>query len=356
MGTPKNILIVGGGLAGTFMAFESLFAGHQVTLLDQPQENSPSRVAAGLYNIVTGRIASKTWQAEVFLEALEGFFARPEIEPLRRFLHPLPLYRPYKSISERNEWYIKSHAPEFAPLIRHQGSPVDSEKYHNDLGGMEILPCGWLDTIGFLEASKATLALQSNFKFYELGFDSNLLDPVKLTYPFPGGREQFDEVVFCEGPMLKNNPWFGNIDLRPLKGQVIEIEAPDLPEDRIFLRKVFFVPLGEGRFVVGSTYEKNFSTPNPTSEGIRSLLEYVDAAIKVPHRFLEARAGIRPTTPNRRPIVGRHPEFPGLLVFNGMGAKGVLQGPWCANHFRRWLDGQHDTLLSDIALSRFQEI
>ena len=37
--------------------------------------------------------------------------------------------------------------------------------------------------------------------------------------------------------------------------------------------------------------------------------------------------GIRPTVADRRPVMGRHPEYNRLFVFNGLGTKGYMLAP-----------------------------
>jgi glycine/D-amino acid oxidase-like deaminating enzyme len=53
--------------------------------------------------------------------------------------------------------------------------------------------------------------------------------------------------------------------------------------------------------------------------------------------------------------MGRHPEFPSLVVFNGLGTKGVLQSPYHARLLRNWLDGQLDELPLELSSNRFLE-
>jgi len=36
--------------------------------------------------------------------------------------------------------------------------------------------------------------------------------------------------------------------------------------------------------------------------------------------------GFRPTVKDRRPILGQHPEFKNLYVFNCLGSRGILNG------------------------------
>lgn len=352
MEAAKQILIVGGGLAGCFMAGESLLAGHAVTLLDEHQSNSPSRVAAGLYNTITGRVAAKTWMAEPFLKALNAFFEKPLFQSLKSHLHPMPIYRPYKTIGESNEWYLKASAAGYGDIVQHRIQPRNSAVIFNDLGGLDILPCGWVDTAGLVDGMKALLSQETHFQWLNEKLDYKGIHPKTLFVDQLGQR--FDEIIFAEGPRIKENPWFGHLSFNPLKGQVLEISVPALPEDRVFVRKVYIVPRGGGKFVVGSTYEADFRDLNPTIEGVNTLKKYIGNIIRVPFDVLEARAGLRLSTHDRKPVCGRHPDHPGLVVFNGLGSKGVLQAPWTANHLRQWLDGKIPTLLKDMSVERFR--
>jgi len=345
-------LIVGGGLAGCFLAGESLLAGHQVTLMDDYQPHSPSRVAAGLYNMITGRVASKTWMAEPFLEALNSFFEHPLFQPLQHHLHPIPIYRPYKSIGEANEWYLKSKRPGYLGLVEHRIQPRHPSLLHNELGGLDILPCGWVNASALLQGMKEVMAKQPYFLWLNQVFQHEGLNPKTLYVDQLDCA--FDEIIFAEGPRIRENPWFNHLPYKPLKGQVLEIHAPNLPEDRVFIRKIYLVPRGEGKFVVGSTYESDFEHTGPTKEGIHALKKYIGKIIRIPFDVVDARAGLRLATHDRKPLCGKHPDYPGLTVFNGLGSKGVLQAPWTARHLRRWLDGEIPDLLKPLDTKRFR--
>ena len=45
-------------------------------------------------------------------------------------------------------------------------------------------------------------------------------------------------------------------------------------------------------------------------------------------KIIRQQAGIRPTTLDKQPFIGSHPQYPELVFFNGFGAKGSLQIPW----------------------------
>jgi len=43
--------------------------------------------------------------------------------------------------------------------------------------------------------------------------------------------------------------------------------------------------------------------------------------------IIDQQAGIRPTTMDRRPLMGTHPQNDDLFIFNGLGAKGYMLAP-----------------------------
>ncbi|MEM0997782.1 MAG: FAD-binding oxidoreductase [Bacteroidota bacterium] len=349
----KEVLIIGGGLTGVFLAAESLKAGHSVTLIDQPAPATATRVAAGLYNIITGRKATLTWQAELLLETLADFFALPPFDRLSRYREPYTIYRPFREPAAYNEWTAKALDPAYARHVAFSPQERLPEQLHNPLGGLEILPCGWLDTRGFTAAALELMKTEMGLILHRGQMDYAALQPSTGKANIGGREHVYDEVICAEGVRVKDNPWWGWLDIRPLKGQILEVEIPGLELDFVLLRKAFFLPKGNSFYTVGSTYEKYFKGPGPTAEGIEELSQLIRAAVKLPFRVAEARAGIRPTTPNRRPVWGRHPEHARLYVLNGMGAKGVLQAPWSAKRMRAWLDGKETPIPRETGLERF---
>jgi glycine/D-amino acid oxidase-like deaminating enzyme len=47
---------------------------------------------------------------------------------------------------------------------------------------------------------------------------------------------------------------------------------------------------------------------------------------------MDHKTATRPTTPNREVIATRHQQYKNMFMLNGLGTKGILQGPWWANH------------------------
>lgn len=349
----KSILIIGGGLSGTFMAAESLLAGHEVTLIDEARPDSATQVAAGLFNLITGRKAVLTWRAHELKSALNDFFDRPQFASLKQHLHPASIYRPFKNPGEYNDWCSKSIKEEYEAIVRIVSAPRTPGQIYNEYGGLEILDCGWLETAPFVEEALALMQTELGLTLHRGRFEVDSFDPVAAKANIAGKEFVYDEVVFAEGTALLQNPLWNWLGIRPLKGQILDVEIEDWNPGFVLLRKMFFLPRGNNFYTVGSTYENDFTEAGPTKEGIEEISRGIKAAIKMPFRVVEARAGIRPTTPNQRPVWGRHPKYPKLYLLNGMGAKGVLQAPWSAKTMRKWMDGEETDTPTETGVARF---
>ena len=68
-----DFLLIGQGLAGSALGYRLKKAGKKIKLIDLPSENKSSRVAAGLYNPVTGRKMVKTWNADLLSPEIQPF-------------------------------------------------------------------------------------------------------------------------------------------------------------------------------------------------------------------------------------------------------------------------------------------
>ena len=346
----KKILVVGAGLAGSLFAAEAALAGHKLLVYDVIKPNSASRVAAGLYNIITGRHANLNWEARTLLDALNHFLDNPAFQSLRQHFHSFPIYRPYRLPEDFNEWSALSTSAAFRDLVEHIDHPIHATEINNRMGGLKILPCGWADVPALMKGIHEILQHDFGVEILASEFPYDALDPDTGSLE---GKGKFDAIVFAEGIGVKQNHWFSDIDLRPLKGQILELETDGWEADFVLMRKSFILPISPTKAVSGSTYEHSYHDDLPNEEGREELLSQVKAALNIPVRVVGMRAGLRPTTPNRRPILGNHPNFPKLHILNGLGTKGLLQAPWCAATLRAWMDKETESLPESVDVARF---
>lgn len=334
MGEKKvfDYIIVGGGLAGSVLAFELDHRKKKVLLIGNTYNHSSS-VAAGLFNPITGKILSKTWQAEEIFKQLYHFYLLAEEKTNKHFFHPMPIYRPFLSIEEQNEWMGKSADPEWSVFIdKIHLKSAGWKGIKDDFGGLLLKQTGFLDTNAFMAAIRNHFA-QKN-QFLEATVDFNKLNITSDSVIYDQYRGE--KIVFCEGTHVSQNPYFNWLPVRTLKGETLSVQT-DLPENAIINRGIYGVPIESGVFKLGATYETRDLSPSITSKGLEELREKFMDIISLPYSVVNQDWGYRPTTPDRRPIIGEHPDYKNVIVENGLGTKGVSLAPFVAKHLGEFL-------------------
>jgi len=138
--------------------------------------------------------------------------------------------------------------------------------------------------------------------------------------------------VFCQGIDAVQNPWFAHVRFKPAKGEILTVRIKGLPEERIIHRGVWLMPLGDGFFRVGATYEWDELNDIPTTVGREEICSRLRDFLRLPFEVIAHDAAVRPIVLHQYPVVGMHPHFPQFGFFNGLGSKGSLQAPWLAHH------------------------
>ena len=159
-------------------------------------------------------------------------------------------------------------------------------------------------------------------------------------------------IVFAEGFGLKENPFFNHLPLTGVKGETINIHAPNLKIDFQLKSSVFVLPLGNDQYKIGATFNWLDKTSTPTREGLQELEEKLQKVITVPYTIIEHTAGVRPTTKDRRPLVGVHHLHKNLFVLNGLGTRGVMIAPSVAKSLYNYIS-QNKALPLEIDIKRF---
>jgi glycine oxidase len=122
--------------------------------------------------------------------------------------------------------------------------------------------------------------------------------------------------------------------VRPVKGQILRLRgtASQLPCSRIVVsERVYLVPREDGELVVGATVEDRGFDLSVTAGGVHELLREAYRALPdvAELEFVEASAGLRPTTPDNVPLIGPG-AIPGLVLATGHFRNGVLLAPLTA--------------------------
>ena len=115
---------------------------------------------------------------------------------------------------------------------------------------------------------------------------------------------------------------------------------------------VFIIAIGNNLYRVGATYEWTDKTNTPTQTAKEELLSKLRTFINCDFEVVDHRAGVRPTTKDRRPLVGKHHTYKKLYVLNGLGSRGVMIGPYVAQQLFNFIENDR-SLNSEIDIARF---
>ncbi|MEM6655605.1 MAG: FAD-dependent oxidoreductase, partial [Planctomycetota bacterium] len=203
-------------------------------------------------------------------------------------------------------------------------------------GGFVMPSAARLEAAAFLDATLDWL--RSSGRLYEWSLDA--LNDLQLAPPrvlVPELNLAARVVVDCRGftaadPLFTDSP-----ALTPLKGEVLVVEGPGLPDDRVVHRGVWLVPVergrgdeGQTRCLLGATYTPDDATSHPTPVGRAELLASLREFLSGEPRVVGHRAGVRPALPDRKPVAIISKADDRFACFNGLGAKGALSAPWHA--------------------------
>ncbi|WP_273888430.1 glycine oxidase ThiO [Rubrobacter naiadicus] len=120
------------------------------------------------------------------------------------------------------------------------------------------------------------------------------------------------------------------LPVAPVKGQILSVETTTPPiTSNVWDEECYLVPKRDGRVIVGATEEPGTHDRRPTLGGVAGL---AGAAIGLlPHLarrpFAGAWGGLRPGTPDGRPLIGPAGDPEGLLIATGHYRNGVLLAP-----------------------------
>ena len=345
----KSAIIVGQGLAGTLLSWFLQKEKVKVYVVDQGLEESASHIAAGIINPITGRRVALSWNIDRLLP-----FARSTYRDLEDFLgdefmQELPVDALFDQPEVLEQWEVRREQEEYRDWVTEIGvSGPPHKSFRAELGYARCAPAMQVNLPKLLLAWRKHLSTQHLLS--EESFDYSKLMEDRNGWSY---RSQHADVVFfAEGIGARHNPWFSELPVRPNRGQRLLIKATGLNRDAVRRKGGLCCPMPEGHFWLGSTHEWHAEESGTTPEGLDILKEKAAGMLNTDWTVLDHSAGIRPTSKDRRPFVGKHPGYPGLAILNGLGTKGTSLGPYYANILVRHLIYGED-IPDPVRLDRF---
>jgi glycine/D-amino acid oxidase-like deaminating enzyme len=345
-----EFLIVGQGICGTWLSYYLQKEKRSFVIIDNNQENSASRVAAGIINPVTGRRIVKTWMIDELISflvpAYKGLGEQLGINAIEQKglidFHPTPQMK--LAFDER----LKENA-DF--LFQSEDQNKYTDVFNYDFGFGEVDLCYIVNLKEIIpQWRKQPL---SKDQLIEDDFDINefIQSENGITYK----NIKAEKIIFCDGMNSAQNPFFKNLPFALNKGEVILIEAAGISTDHIFKKGMMLTSVAENIFWVGSNYLWEFRDDQPTVQFRQQTELLLKNWLKVPFKIIDHKASVRPANIERRPFVGFHPLYKNIGILNGMGTKGCSLAPYFAKQLADHILYQKE-ILPEVDIKRFSKI
>lgn len=344
-----DFFIVGQGLAGSLLAYELLKRNKRVLVFDDHRPPKASDVAAGLINPVVFRRMTKSWLVDDAFPLMEDTYRQLELLLDRQLYFPAQMIK-FLSEDAALLWKNKSFANQLLaylvpdPVLKERSTAPESI---SSVG--LITKSGRFDIQNFIYSFRTRLESQNLLVSEHFDYSKLLFSADRICYD----NFSASKVIFCEGSAASANPFFKGLHFKHSKGEVLELKMPGFPSDKIINDQVFIMPLGHDRFKAGATYTWDRLDWEPTASGKEELVAKLKKITSSEIEIVLHQAGIRPTMHDRKPVIGLLPENSKIGIFNGLGSKGVLLGPYFASQLADFLTGASNFIHPEANVLRY---
>ena len=173
----------------------------------------------------------------------------------------------------------------------------------------------------------------------------------------PSG-ETFNTIVFCDGVDVAKNKFFKYLPIQPNKGHRLLLRPNNaVIRNKIIKKKYFLFAESQDAYYYGGTYDRFGKGNQLDTHAVEDLTDSYRnlTGINLDTKDYQVNFAYRPTVGDRKPILGTHPMHPSLAVFNGLGARGVLNGCHYSQLLFEHLVYGSD-LPVDVSVNRFDQL
>ncbi|AZA79410.1 FAD-binding oxidoreductase [Chryseobacterium sp. G0186] len=343
----KNVdyIIVGDGYAGLFFAHQ-LIKNNKSFVIYSEGRKSASQVSAGIINPVVLKKFTTFWKAQEQIDFLKESLKEIESYTNEDYLINASIHRIFHDENEQKLWLKKSANEELSNFLDEKFESLKVVK--NDFQAGKVNQSARLNVNGFFTG--LFNYFEKNGFLIKEKFDYDQLAPSESSYK----DLNFKNMIFCEGMGVKENPYFSEIAVNPNKGHHIKVKLSEpIPENMTIKKKHFLFPTGNGLYFYGGTYDREQLHHHIDDSAVNQLVNGLSEFYPYDFAVEEVNFGFRPTVKDRRPIIGRHENFDNLYVFNGLGARGILNGCYFSRDLFRWIE-EDIPLHEEVSLNRFK--
>lgn len=342
-----DYIVVGLGIAGISFCEQLDTHGKSFVVYDSGTD-SATETAGGVINPTVLKRFTPVWNAQTHVREAFAFYESLSEKLGITLVEPTQVLRIFNDVEEQNNWMVASDKNDLRDFLSSELIPNTNAHIIAPYGFGRVNRTGRVHTGKLISEYKKYLRKKGRLN--DTTFDYDQITHVETGCIYD--ELTCGKIVFSEGPVVRNNPFFPSEFLIPNKGDYLIIEAPDLKLDAILKGPMFVIPLGKGRYKVGATFDKGNPDATPSEAKREEIIAKLSRMINCDYEVLDHIAGVRPTTRDRRPLLGSFPDNPNLGFFSGLGTRGIMAAPTMAGFLYEYLENG-TPIPGDLNLTRF---
>ena len=362
MAETADVVVAGGGVIGTAIAWRAAVAGLDVMLVDPADGSAASLVAAGMLAPVSESLFGEEALLRVNLLATARFpsFAA-ELEEATG--HDVGLRRDgtLAIAYDPGDLAALNRLTAFRRSAGLDATELDSRACRKlepfltpDVHGGVLFAGDWsVDNRRYAAALRAAAAAAkvrvTRDRVTGVLMRDGRVSGARLADAGEVGSAAVVVAAGCRSGSVDGLPGWLRSVVRPVKGQLVRLRHPrGMPlvishTIRATVRgmDVYLVPRADGEVIVGATSEERGPDLTVTAGAVHDLLHDAMSVLPVTSELIlaETCAGLRPGTPDNGPVVGDC-GIEGLLMATGHYRNGILMSPVTADAIVALLAGQ----------------
>jgi glycine/D-amino acid oxidase-like deaminating enzyme len=335
-----DYIVVGLGIAGISFC-EQLEKHHKSYLVIDPGTNAATKISGGVFNPVVLKRFTIAWKAKEEMARSLLFYKELSDKLKIPIVHETSVLRILNSVQEQNDWIVASDKIELSPYIDSEILKNNNPNIKAPFGFGRVKIAGRIFPSLLLESYRNYLREKNILISETFEHDQLSEEKTKVCYKdIVAGKIIFSEGIgglknpyFPKGPFLGGKEYF-----IPNKGEYVIIKAPELKLETLLKGPVYVMPWGKDLYKVGASYKREDASLDITEVSKDIVLTKLRKMIACDFEVLSQEAGIRPTTKDRRPLLGSLSHSPNKVFFNGLGTHGIMNAPFLAEILYKHLE------------------
>lgn len=318
-----RIAVLGSGYAGLSVTWYLLFHSQGSATIDifdpSPMEDNATSLSSGLLHAFPGPRATKAFLADEGLYSTHNLITQASRALNSSIITSHGILRPTITTEQTN--LFKQRSQEFPSELEWWEkakceSTIPGLSINNNAGGLFIKNGVTLNNNAYIEGLwQSCVALGTQM------YDDMIDDLSKI-------KDYYDHIVITPGANFDNLKILEKLPIDKVKGQILEVNWPEdlnpLPIS-INANKYLVANNDNNTCILGATFEHNQIIEDPNQEKayqeivpkLSPFFPFLKTA-----KVISCHAGIRVSTPSKKPLIGKIAEKVWILV--GLGSKGLL--------------------------------